>query len=89
MSTRTIKLSEIEVNYLVNSRFLPEDLVQIIRSAELVHDGARLVKLDQRVVDRFLDEFTIRLVEAGFGKDYEPTSEGRLLEDLTGRFVGV
>lgn len=87
MSTRTVKLAKMEVAYLANSRFLPEDLAEIIRSAELVDDGARLLALHQEVAERFRDEFTTRLAKSGFGTDYEPTREGKLLEDLIDRFA--
>lgn len=76
-----------EVAYLANSRFLPEDLAQIVRSAEPVDDGARLLTLHQDVAERFRDEFTHRLAKSGFGTNYEPTREGKLLEDLIDRFA--
>lgn len=84
---RTVKLSEIEVAYLANSQFLPEDLAQKVDSAEAVDGGARLLKLDRDVAERFRDEFTTRLAKSGFGTDYEPTREGKLLEDLIDRFA--
>jgi hypothetical protein len=84
---RTINLTKTDVVYLTNSRFLPEDLAQIVCSAQPVDDGERVLTLDQDIAERFRDEFTARLAKAGFGTDYEPTREGKLLEDLIDRFA--
>jgi hypothetical protein len=86
-SMRTIKLSKMEVAYLANTRFLPEDLAQILRTAEKVGDEARLLKLSGEIAERFRDVFTTRLAKFGFGPDYEPTREGKLLENLIDRFA--
>jgi hypothetical protein len=84
---RTIKLSKMEVAYLANTRFLPEDLAQMVSMAETTEGEARLLKLDRDIAERFRDEFTTRLAKSGFGPDYEPTREGKLLEDLIDRFA--
>ena len=84
---RTIKLSKMEVAYLANTRFLPEDLAQIVGMAETTEGEARVLKLDRGIAERFRDEFTTRLAKVGFGADYEPTREGKLLEDLIDRFA--
>lgn len=86
-SMLTIKLSEMEIAYLANTQFLPEVLAQIVGSAEPVDDGTRLLKLDRDAAERFRDEFTTRLAKSGFGIHYEPSREGRLLEDLIDRFA--
>lgn len=86
-SMRTIKLTKMEAAYLANTRFLPDDLAQIVGIAETVDDEARLLKLDPDTAERFRDEFTTRLAKFGFGPGYEPTREGKLLEDLIDRFA--
>ncbi len=86
-SIRTITLSKVEAVYLANTRFLPEDLAQMVATAEAVVAEARLLKLDRATAERFRDEFTTRLAKVGFGPGYEPTREGKLLEDLIDRFA--
>lgn len=84
---RCVKLSKIEIAYLGNTRFLPEDLAQIVGKAETTEGEATLLRLDRDIAERFRDEFTTRLAKVGFGADYEPTREGKLLEDLIDRFA--
>ena len=84
---RTIKLSNIEVVYLTNTGFLPQDLAGLVGNAEPVDDRSRLLKVDRNVAERFRDEFTARLAKCGFGPAYEPNREGKLLEDLIDRFA--
>ena len=86
-SMRTIKLSKMEVAYLANTQFLPEDLARIVGIAEPVTGEVRLLELDRQIAERFRDEFTTRLAKVGFGTGYEPTREGKLLEDLIDRFA--
>lgn len=85
-SKRTIKLSKLDVSYLSNAQFLPDDLARIVSGATAADDDARLLALDRATTERFRDEFTARLAKVGFGADYEPTREGKLLEDLIDRF---
>lgn len=83
---RTIKLSKLDVAYLANAQFLPADLAGIVSVAKAGTDDARLLTIDRATAERFRDEFTTRLAKVGFGADYEPTREGKLLEDLIDRF---
>lgn len=85
-SMRTIKLSKLDVTYLVNAGFLAADLTGIVSEAKAGADDARLLVIDRAIAERFRDEFTTRLAKVGFGADYEPTREGKLLEDLIDRF---
>jgi hypothetical protein len=59
----------------------------MVGTAERIGDEARLLKLDREIAERFRDEFTTRLAKVGFGRDYEPTREGKLLENLIDRFA--
>ena len=85
-STRTIRLSRLDVAYLANTQFLPDDLTRVVGGAKAAADDARLLVIDHATAERFRDEFTTRLAKVGFGADYEPTREGKLLEDLIDRF---
>jgi hypothetical protein len=85
-SMRTIRLSKLDVAYLANAQFLSDDLAQIVSTATVADNDARLLALDRATAERFRDEFTTRLAKAGFGPDYEPTREGKLLEELIDRF---
>ena len=81
-----ILLSKVELMYLANTKFLSADLVNIVDYAQSVGEEGRLLNLDHVTAERFRDEFTLRLAKIGFGSDYEPTREGKLLEDLIDRF---
>jgi hypothetical protein len=86
-SQRTVRLSKVDLTYLTNAKFLPEDLERIVSTAEASDNEERVLKLDRNTAERFRDEFTNRLARVGFGPDYEPTREGKLLEDLIDRFA--
>lgn len=85
---RTISLSKRELTYLANTKFLPEDLGLIINKMATSPDEKRILQLDRNTAERFREELTNRLARVGFGRDYEPTSEGILLEDLIDKFSG-
>jgi hypothetical protein len=84
---RTVRLSKVEETYLANTRFLPEDLAQLLSVVGDAAEEGRVLRLDQETAERFRDEFTNRLARVGFGPDYEPTREGKLLEGLIDRFA--
>lgn len=85
---RTIRLSKSDLTYLANAQFLTDDLNRIVGEAKVAdEDDARLLELDRATAERFRDEFTARLAKVGFGPDYEPTREGKLLEELIDRFA--
>jgi putative heme iron utilization protein len=86
-SMRTIKLSKLDVTYLANAQFLPDDLARIVSGAVATDNDARLLALDRATAERFRGEFTTRLARVGFGQAYEPTREGKLLEALIDRFA--
>lgn len=85
-SMRTIRLSKLDVAYLANAHFLPDDLTRIVGGAKSGGGDSRLLELDRAIAERFRDEFTARLAKVGFDPDYEPTREGKLLEELIDRF---
>lgn len=77
-----------DVAYLTGTKFLPDDLDQILRLAE--PSGKRWLSLavDSETAERFRAEFTDHLARVGFDHDDKPLREGRLLEDLIDRFAG-
>ena len=75
------------MTYLSNTKFLPADLEKIVSDAEVTEGKERILKLDRDTAELFRDEFTSRLARVGFGEDYEPTREGKLLEELIDRFA--
>jgi hypothetical protein len=81
-----IELSAGEVMYLKSTSFLPAELAQIIHASLPLDGDKHVVTLSQDVAERFRDEFTNRLAKVGFDADYKPTTEGKLLESLIGRF---
>lgn len=84
---RTIRLSKVDLAYLASTKFLPEDLVRIVTSGAASDDEGRILSLDSETAERFRDELTTRLARVGFDANYEPTREGKLLEDLIDRFA--
>ena len=86
IENRRIELSGREIMYLKSTSFLPPELAQIIHTSLPLHGDKHVVTLSQDVAERFRDEFTNRLAKVGFDPDYEPTSEGKMLEGLIDRF---
>jgi hypothetical protein len=85
-----IQLSRRQVEYLRQSSFLPASLGQIVEAAAPAEDGARVLRISREVAEEFRSAFTDQLAKVGFGADYGPTSDGRILEELIDRFfLGV
>jgi hypothetical protein len=76
-----------DVAYLTSTKFLPEELDRIIRSAGPSEKRWLTLALDLETAERLRAAFTSRLARVGFDGEYEPTREGRLLEDLIDRFA--
>lgn len=87
---RSVELSDREVTYLGSTSFLPQELADLILKARHGGDNQNVIAVTPEIAERFREVFTERLARVGFGPDYEPTSEGKLLEGLIDRFfVGV
>lgn len=84
---RVIRLPMVIQTYLTTARFLPDDLQVMVDSAMESGSADPVLELDAKTAERFRDEFTTRLARVGFGSDYEPTHEGKLLEELIDRFA--
>ncbi|MDR2880589.1 MAG: hypothetical protein LBV29_01635 [Azoarcus sp.] len=78
----TIRLSGREAMYLMNAEFLPVDLMRIVNSAKGGEDNGIIISVTPEISDSFRESFTERLAEVGFDDAYEPTSEGKILEEL-------
>jgi hypothetical protein len=81
-----IHLSTRELMYLKNVDFLPESLARIVEAVRHGGGDKHVLTIQRDTAERFRTAFTNRLATAGFDADYEPTSEGKMLEDLIDRF---
>jgi hypothetical protein len=75
--------------YLKNTNFLPESLAQVIKAAQPISNDRHAVHISRDAGEQFRSAFTERLAKVGFGADYEPTSEGKMLEELIDRFYST
>jgi hypothetical protein len=85
VAQKLIQLSSREMEYLRQASFLPPYLAEIIRS-QSASEGSLSLQVSREVAEGFRSAFTDQLARGGFGVDYEPTSEGRMLEELIDRF---
>ena len=81
-----VVLSLDELAYLKNGNFLPAHLLEVLDAAEAIRDNARALHVSSLVAEEFGSVLTDYLAKVGFAEDYEPTNEGRLLENLIDRF---
>jgi len=83
---KIVRLSNRELEYLKTARFLHPSLVQILNTVTAGRDDEFLLSVSRDVAEEFRSAFTHRLAAAVFGIDYEPNSEGRMIEELIDRF---
>lgn len=81
-----ILLSGEELSYIKESEALGADLLEILRSAEAAAERTGGVQLSRSDAELFRSAFTTHLAVVGFDAEYEPTREGKLLEELIDRF---
>lgn len=81
-----IRLSKRHVEYLRQASFLPKSLAQILEAVESEGAEVGVIRVSQEVAEEFRSVFTDQMAKVGFGADYEPTCEGRILEELIDRF---
>jgi hypothetical protein len=86
VAEKRIHLSKRHVEYLRQSSFLPASLARLVEAVGSEGDEARVIRVSQEVAEKFRSAFTDQLAKVGFGVDYQPTSEGRILEELIDRF---
>ena len=77
-----IRLNQHEIRFLLNLPDLPSRLAKTLTQADIRHEG-----LSEDNADAFRDLCGERLQTHGFGPDYEPTAEGKMLEGLIDRLV--
>ena len=83
-----VGISGREWTYLRNTTFLPANLQEIVRHAD-VNGNKYVVRVSREVAEQFRSAFSERLTSRGIDLNYEPTNEGRLLEDLIDRFYAA
>jgi hypothetical protein len=82
-----ITLSSLEIAYLRDKCALDSELLEMLITAQPHADHrSYLVRVSQEAVGRFAEALTKRLARVGFDEKYEPTREGKVLEDLIDRF---
>ncbi len=81
---RRVNLSASDVAYLRQAPLLPSDLQRQIAGAE---SSPLVLELSDQLAEECRDLFTERLAAVGFDASYEPTREGRRLEDLIDKFA--
>ena len=75
-----------EFDYLEGAGFLPPVLLACLRGAQWRSATVGSLELPPATAEEFRGAFTEQLAKVGFGDAYEPTAEGKLLEDLIDRF---
>ena len=86
-SVRALRLSKRERDYLLNTQFLTAEMREKILAAAPDCAGEFVLHTSTELAEEFGDVLTIRLAECGFDKNYEPTREGSLLENLISKLV--
>lgn len=84
-----VLLSSRQMEYLKGARFLPASLVLILDTSLAGSGEAYSLSVSRDVAEEFRSVLIHRVAVAGFGPDYEPNSEGRMLEELIDRFHRV
>jgi hypothetical protein len=72
-----IRFTDAELGLLSRLHLWSVDTSQVIRDAK----GAR-IELSEREADDLRERVVDQLTVSGFDQDYEPTADGRILEDL-------
>lgn len=90
-SVRCVALTLTEVDYLKTAGLLPPALFECLKSVRWRSGAAGLgaagtLEVSAATAEEFREAFTERLTKVGFDESYEPTAEGKLLEDLIDRF---
>jgi hypothetical protein len=82
----TVNLSKQEAMYLKTAQFLPSSLAELLRNTLPADGRSGPLSLSRQHAEEFRDAFTVRLATVGFDQNYEPTEEGRMLEQLIDSF---
>lgn len=85
-SVTAVNLFPDEIEYFRKANFLAPHLVAALEAAECEGDTRFVLKISRDRAEEFRSAMTERLAKVGFDDNYEPTSEGSLLEELIDRF---
>ena len=83
--TAPIQLNHKEYNYLCKAPFLPDRLRQLFFLTER-EENAYMLNISEDQADEIRDLCGEQLQLVGFDEKYDPTPEGKLLEDLVDKF---
>jgi hypothetical protein len=83
---RRVDLLRSEAEYLSTSGFLPTTLLDCLKGIAWGAGAAGTLAVPVAAAEQFREAFTEQLAKVGFDEAYEPTEEGRLLENLIDRF---
>lgn len=83
--TERIQLNQDEYSYLCKASFLPDGLRQLFFLTEREENAYKL-NITEDQADEIRDLCGEQLQLVGFDEKYDPTSEGKLLEDLVDKF---
>ena len=85
--TSSVRVSSAQSTYLLNADYLPSDLRGVVAAA--TRSNGMTFEVHGDVAERFRSALTERLAQVGFDRDYKPTGEGAMLEDLIDVFEGA
>ena len=85
---RRVSLKRAEVEYLKATNLLPPPLMACLDNVTWQSDVAGALDVTPATAEEFRQLLTERLASVGFDREYEPTDEGVLLEELIDRFEG-
>jgi len=82
-----VKLTKEEFEYLISSKFLPGDLLEVLSKSHAVQGSTYVVEFSAKEADMVRDLCGERLQLKGFDRNYNPTREGLILESLIDKFL--
>ena len=85
---RSVRVSPELCGYLRAAAYLPADLRQVVQDCLPDCGQTSTILVAAGIAERFRGCFTERLARTGFDREYRPSPEGVILEDLIDRFAG-
>lgn len=85
-AVRCVGLTRSEVDYLNTAGLLPSTLFECLKDIRWRSGVAGTLEVSAATAEAFREAFTEQLANVGFDEAYEPTAEGKLLENLIDRF---
>ncbi len=81
-----VNLSVEEYNLLNSKKFLNSNLMTRIKNAFLTKNNSYVLEISEEDADTIRDLCGEQLQKIGFDENYNPTSEGLILESLIDKF---